>query len=533
MESRIRMNSFLTEYKGRVVGFLDIGTHSIRLLLVRNIPNRSRRIITQQKEVVRLGEGEFNDRLLKEDAMRRAVLVCQKFSAMLKEYGANPIIAVATSATRDALNQTEFLHRLQTEADLSVTVISGREEARLIYLGITSGSNLGEHNAVFIDIGGGSTELTVGNQQQYYQLDSLKLGAIRLSQLFLENHETPVPLGLYENIQNHIRHTAIRTYQRFRNYPAKLAIGSSGTIETLAELASKMLWKRHSKKEDLFTHSQIKQVIIHLCSLSLEERRRIDGINPERADIIIGGAAILDTVMEDLGLTHLQISDRGLRDGLWLDYLIRHDQLHQGSSLREQSILQLGRDCHFNETHAVKVAEIALQLFDSIRGAGIWKFDDPEREWLRYAALLHDIGSFLSYHDHHQHSFYLIRNADLLGFNQSEIAVIALTAMYHRKGLPRKKHGDFFELDKSTQKTVTALSLLLRIAESLERSHNGAVKRVRFSKDPVQGIILEIEASQDIQLEIWGLQKHQKAFYELLKEDFTIKVLSSTITLHG
>jgi exopolyphosphatase/guanosine-5'-triphosphate,3'-diphosphate pyrophosphatase len=518
------MNSSFTPNEGRAVGFLDIGTNSIRLLLTRNTPNRSLRIITQQKEVVRLGDGEFNDQLLKEDAMRRAVLVCQKFSTMLTEYGANPIIAVATSATRDALNQSEFLHRLQTEAGLSVTVISGREEARLIYLGITSGSNLGDQNAVFIDIGGGSTELTVGNQQQYYHLDSLKLGAIRLSQLFLENYEAPVTLELYENIQNHIRHTAIRTYQHFRDYPAKLAIGSSGTIETLVELAAKMFLKRRSKKEDLFTHSQIKQVIIHLCSLSLEERRRVDGINPERADIIIGGAAILDTIMEDLGLTHLQISDRGLREGLWLDYLIRHEQLDHGSSLREQSVLQLGRDCHFNETHAAKVGEIALQLFDSIRESGIWKFSDPERELLYYAALLHDIGSFLSYNDHHQHSFYLIRHADLLGFNQSEIAIIALTAMYHRKGLPRKKHNDFFELDKSTQKTVTALSLLLRIAESLERSHNGAVNQVRFSKDSSQGISLEIEASQDIQLEIWGLQKHQKAFYELLRKNFTISI---------
>jgi exopolyphosphatase/guanosine-5'-triphosphate,3'-diphosphate pyrophosphatase len=519
------MNLPLNGNESRVVGFLDIGTNSIRLLLARNISNRSHRIITQQKEVVRLGEGEFNDHLLKKAAMSRAVLVCQKFSAMLKEYGADPIIAVATSATRDALNQTEFLHRLQTEAGLSVTVISGREEARLIYLGITSGSNLGDQNAVFIDIGGGSTELTLGNQHHYYHLDSLKLGAIRLYQLFLENHEEPVSLGLYEDIQNHIRHTAIRTYQHFRNYPAKLAIGSSGTIETIVEIASKMFLKRRSKKEDLFTHSQIKQVIIHLCSLSLEERRHVEGINPERADIIIGGAAILDTVMEDLGLTHLQISDRGLRDGLWIDYLIRHELLRHGPSLREQSILQLGRDCHFNEAHAVKVAAIALELFDSIRRAGILDLEDRERELLRYAALLHDIGSFLSYNNHHQHSFYLIRNADLLGFNQLEIAIIALTAMYHRKGLPRKKHEDFFELDKTYQKTVMALSLLLRIAESLERSHNGAVSRVRFSKDASQRIILEIETSQDIQLEIWGLQKHQKAFYELLKEDFTVQVM--------
>ncbi len=496
----------------QIVGFIDIGTNSIRLLLVRDLPYHSYRVITQQKETVRLGEGEFaRQQQLQPEAMDRAVLVCRKFTELARSYGADPLYAVATSATREAANQAEFLERLRSEAGLEVQVISGREEARLIYLGITSGINIGKQKAFFIDIGGGSTEVIVGDQEQYDYLDSLKLGAIRLTTNFLTNHNGPVPPALYHQMQRHVRNSAIRSLQRLGQYPAARAFGSSGTIENLAEICCRYFFKRRLQKDDIITHEQLQQVIQMLCSLSLEERRKVDGINPERADIIIGGAAILDTLMQELSIPNLAVSERSLRDGLLLDYLARRND---NVSLREQSVLQLGRACAFDEFHANRVTDLTLELYDSAAQIGLHSLGPAERELLEYASLLHDCGAFLSYNNHQAHSYYLISNADLLGFNQAEIGVIAATAFFHRKTLPRKKHPQFNNLAKTDQKRVVVLSTLLRIAETLDRSHNNMVARAYFQPSQPSVVTLALETNGDCQLELWGLKNHHKAFEE-------------------
>jgi exopolyphosphatase/guanosine-5'-triphosphate,3'-diphosphate pyrophosphatase len=521
MENRIKTN------EERIVAFIDIGTNSIRLLLVQNNGD-SYRIITQQKETVRLGEGEFSSvEHLQPEAISRAILVCHKFVELARSYAAGEIIAVATSATREAENQEEFIRRLKQEAGLEVSVISGREEARLIYLGISSGVNLNRHNAFFIDIGGGSTEIIVGDQHKYHYLDSLKLGAIRLTALFLANEKGPIPPARYALLQRHVRHVAIRAIQKIREFPLELAFGSSGTIENLAEIAIRMFYKRRLQRNDYLDYEQLKEVIWHLCSLPLDERRKVAGINQERADIIIGGAAIIETFMHDLGLGRLYISERSLRDGLLVDYLYRNNYgtNSKGVLFRELSVLQLGRTCGFDEFHANKVAELALELFDSAAETGLHSFKSWERELLEYAALLHDIGAFLSYSNHQTHSYYLIRNADLLGFNQTEVTIIAATAFFHRKTLPRKKHPEFSALEKPAQKIVIILSVILRIAETLDRSHTGIVNHVRFVNAADNVLRLEISSAQDCQLEIWGLKNHEKAITEIFGKKLVITVV--------
>src|SRR5882672_6828597 len=169
---------------GRVVGFVDMGTNSVRLLLVRIRPNHAYSILNSQKEVIRLGDHEFGERRLQKAAMNRAVLVCRRFAELARASGAEEIVAVATSATREARNKAEFLRRLKREAGIEFHTVSGKEEARLIYLGVASGIHLGRKRALFIDIGGGSTELVLGDQEQPLYLDSLRLGAIRLTSLF-------------------------------------------------------------------------------------------------------------------------------------------------------------------------------------------------------------------------------------------------------------------------------------------------------------------------------------------------------------
>jgi exopolyphosphatase/guanosine-5'-triphosphate,3'-diphosphate pyrophosphatase len=327
-----------TNQTRQVVAFIDMGTNSIRLLLAEFPQNRSYQLITRQKETVRLGEGEFSDHQLKTEAIKRAISVCQKFGDIAKDYGATEIIAVATSATRDASNREEFLRQLQTATGITFSVIAGREEARLIYLGITSDINLDGQNTVFLDIGGGSAEVIVGNQQEFFYLDSLQLGAIRLATLFPETSAGPVTPESYANLQRYIRHTAVRSLQELGKYPAELIIGSSGTIKNLTKIASRMFGSRHYQPEDPFSHVQLKQVIQRLAALTLEERRQVAGLNPERADIIISGAAVLDTLMTELGIAQLQVSRRSLRDGLVIDYLRKHNHLGPESRVDEPSI---------------------------------------------------------------------------------------------------------------------------------------------------------------------------------------------------
>ena len=292
---------------GEVVAFIDIGTNAIRLLVVRLIPSHSYSTVTQQREAARLGEGEFANRRLQPQAMDRAVLVCRKFVELARSYGAEKIVAVATSATREAVNEEEFLHRLREEADLDVRVISGREEARLIYSGLSSFVHLGGGNAIFLDIGGGSTEVIVGGQSEYQYLDTIGVGAVRLTTILLSPNEAlPVPPERYQLLRQYVRHAAIHTVYHVKKYRVDLALGSSGTIQNLAAVAARSLRNRSLETEEVLTHRDLKRVAAMLCALPLEERRKVPGLNPDRADIIIGGAAILDALMEELGLVELE-----------------------------------------------------------------------------------------------------------------------------------------------------------------------------------------------------------------------------------
>lgn len=510
----------------RVVAFLDIGTNSMRLLLVRINANRSFTVLSDQKEIVRLGEGEYVDQFLQPEAMQRAAMVARRFAAMARAYNAEEIIAVATSATREAENQGDFLRLMKREAQLKVHTVSGREEARLIYLGVVNGVHLGDKQAIFIDIGGGSTEVIVGNQQQYQHLDSLKLGAIRLTSVFfLPGEDEVVSKARYALIQNYVRNAAVRTVQQVKSFSIDLAFGSSGTIENLADIAALNLLNRPRERDDVLTYDQLQETIQMLCGLPLEERRRVPGINPARADIIIGGAAIIDVLMQELELQELHISERGLRDGLLIDYLSRAEnkQLLEGDSVRARSVLQLGRTCGVDEQHARHVADLALELFDCAKKEELHKFGERERELLEYAALIHDVGIFLSYSNHHQHSYYLIRNADLLGFDQNEITLLATAALYHRKTMPKKKHPQFAALDKKSQRIVQLFALFLRLAESLDRSHTGAVEHACLRDKKNDAILLDLQARTDCQLELWGVQAHLRAFRKVFKKDLLVE----------
>lgn len=508
-----------------VVAFIDIGTNSVRLLLVRLNPNYSYTVISQEKEVVRLGEREFigKGNSLNGEAIRRAVLVCKKFVELSKVYGATKFIAVATSAVREALNKDEFLASLESEAGLKVSVISGREEARLVYLGISSGVNISDQNALFIDLGGGSTELVIGTQNRIDYIESFKLGAIRLTDMFLkEGRADPIPRKVYETMKQYAAENLATASKNAKAFGVELAFGTSGTFTNLAEISNRMF---HDRANGLvLERGDFKRVIELLCGLPLEKRKNVRGINPARADILVGGGAIVDAFFDELELRKITVSSRGLREGMLVDYLskIKGFPQSQNISIRDRSVMQLARSCNFDERHSTTVASLAMELFDSAKRLGLHNFTDEERELLRYAALLHDVGDFISFDDHHIHSHYIICNAGLLGFDQSEIRIIANIARFHRKKFPQPKDLKNDGLDSHSQELVIELSTFLRLAEALDRGHCGAVKKAAFTGATSKSITLSVWSDGVCYLEEWRLVESTESLENFYGGKFVI-----------
>ena len=505
-----------------VVAAIDIGTNSIRLAVVRVEDGQQLTMLAQHREMVRLGEGEFETNQMTPEAIERGAFVCAKFAEVARGFGAQEIVAFATSAVREAENRERFIERVQETAGIEVRVISGVEEARLIWLGVSSGIELGERRAVLIDIGGGSTETIVGRAggyeaSNYDVLESMKLGAIRMSNKFVMG-EGPVSSETYAQMQNYVRGVCAQVARKVHGVGFDMALGSAGTIGALAEVTA-----RHSPETSgvsgrsiTFSLNDLRESVRMLCKLPLEARRNVSGMDAARADIIIGGAAVLQTLMESYGMDRMTTSDRGMRDGILLDYLLREDearQRFQAQSVRRRSILQLARACNYEAEHAEHTAYLCLRLYDELAALGVHPYGERERELLNYAALVHDIGTFLSHSNHQKHAYYLVRNSDLLGFDDTEINIIANVALYHRKSMPKKKHPNFAELNQEERHVVGALAAILRIAEGMDRSHLSLVQDLTLVREfNPSRFVLTLHCVSDCQLEVWGVQNGRDLF---------------------
>jgi len=514
------------------IGFLDIGTNSVRLLVARLEDAHSWRTLALQKEPVRLGEGEFGgESVLQPAAMDRAVLVCRTLAGVARSRGATAIVSVATSATREAQNQGAFVRRLRDEAGIDVHVVSGPEEARLVFLGVLAAVHLDDERALVVDIGGGSTEIALGGASGADSTDSLRLGAIRLTSEFPEaGGPDPVSAATYEAMRRRVQVQSARVRHKLAGERIDVAYGTSGSIRNLASVVVRALRGGTPQRVDTFTRADLRKVVKLLRSADLEARRKVPGLNPARADIVLAGAAILDAVMEDLGLERISaIAECGLREGLVMDHLARTARAVPGQAptVRERSVLALARATAFDEDHARHVTAMALELFDSARDAGLHDYGAPERELFEYAALLHDIGTFLSYSDHHVHGYYLIRNADLLGFDQDEVEIMAATALFHRKARPGSRHAAFTALDRPARKTVRLLAALLRIAEYLDRGHTQAVAHVALRRDGPRALVLEVQPARDWHLERWRLEDRRETLEKVLGRELTVREVAA------
>ena len=532
----------------RTFAAMDIGTNSVRLAVVEVKPNGTWTTLASQKQVVRLGEGEFDQvptpakpgdkdgdegagHSLTVEAIARGALVCARFVEVARGFGAEEIVALATAAVREADNGDAFVQKVRDLADIDVRIISGQEEARLIYLGVVSGIDLPSgQRALFMDIGGGSTELIVGDSQSHVFLDSLKMGAIRLTAEGVPDPSKPVPAAAWADLQRRVRSLLAPAARAISRAGFSVMYGSSGTAQNLAEIIANAAATPvpTSLRNYEMSLADVQATTKRLCALTLEQRRRVPGINPERADIIIGGAAILQTVMETVGANAIRISDRGLREGIIVDRLRRGDSasIAEDLSARRRSIGQLMTATGVDAAHSAHIVHLSLSLFDQWKTLGLHDYG-PARELLEYAALLHDAGFFISHTDHQRHSYYLIRHSELLGFNDREIEIMANLALYHRKAAPRRKHPNYARLDAKAQRAIRVLSCALRLAEALDRSHLMLVQDVTCEKlahpDRVRMTLL---ASADAQLEVWAAEGQAPAFEKTFGLPLEVRVQS-------
>lgn len=512
----------------KTIGVMDIGTNSIRLSVEQVDDNRNVTRLAAHKEAIRLGEGEFGHNRITRAAMERGLLVLGKFADIARRSGASEITAVATAALREANNRAEFVERARDECHVDVKVISGLEEARLIYLGVASGVDLDSHEALFVDIGGGTTEMIVGNATEHHVLESVRAGAVRLGDVFLHGEKGPVSRKKYRTMLDYVSGTANVAFGKVKRQGFDLAFGSSGTIMNLAEITARRVGNSVSTIRNYnLTYPDLADTILMLCDLDVEQRRGVPGINPERADIIVSGAAILDAVMTNAGAASIRVSDRSLRDGLLLDYLFRDSadkDEYLSSSARQRSVLQMCRMCGYVEKHAEKVAELAGSLFDQLRSLGMHGYGAREAELLRYASMAHDVGSFISASDHHKHSYYIIRNWELLGFDDEEVEVMATAALCHRKQSPRKIRP--VKLGVASLRLTEVMASILRISDALDRSQMGTVNHIIYQSQPGDKKAgLEVHASENCPLEMSWLDYKKDVFEYTFGVQLTAKLI--------
>jgi exopolyphosphatase / guanosine-5'-triphosphate,3'-diphosphate pyrophosphatase len=507
---------------------IDIGTNSVHMIVVRVRPDLSFEVIDREKAMVRLGAGGLDGRALTPDAMHAALQVLSKFRRLAESHAVEETVAVATSAVREAENGGEFLHAIEQETGIRARVISGTEEARLIHLAAAYGTSTQGEISLAVDIGGGSVEITRGLGPNIELGRSFKLGVIRLTERFVTSD--PISPRDERKLVRHIESVLHGYLDQVAKPGFDRVIGTSGTVLSLgAIVAAEQGRAGGALRNRRVSAKQLRRVRKRLTALDLEKRLRVPGLDPRRADLAVAGAILLDTIVRRLGASELTLCDLSLREGLVLDYIARHRQeiahADRYPDVRRRSVMGLAERCNYRPEHAQQVARLSTALFDHTRG--VHGLTDREREWLEYAALLHDIGVHISYERHHKHSYYLIRNGDLRGFEPDEVEAIALIAQYHRRRVPKGRHEDFGALGGRRRRVVRTLAAILRLAENLDRSHSQPIAGIELH-DRGEDTLLQLRTSGDAELELWAANRQAAPFERVIGKPLRVEVSRQT-----
>jgi exopolyphosphatase / guanosine-5'-triphosphate,3'-diphosphate pyrophosphatase len=506
---------------------IDIGTNSIHMVLAEIGKDFSYKIVDRIKEMARLGDGTFTSHRLSQEAMNRGLIILKRFSMLATNKGFDLILPIATSAVREASNGGDFLKLVRKELGLRVRVITGEEEARLIYLGVRNSMDLSRFPAMIVDIGGGSVELMACTEKRLKFVRSLKLGAIRLKDQFLK--ADPPDRKMIQRIENLVRQTFKKSLSKKRFPQFNQLVATSGMAGNLTEMIYLARTGRPLSQIDMATIEldEVREVEKLLRTKDTQARLKIPGLDPRRVDTLYPGVLVLRLLMERLGIKQARISDKAIREGVIYDFIQQHQEGLRAEQeiphVRRRQVLLLARRYQYSKVHGQHVAKLALSLFDQTRS--FHNFGDKEREWLEYAALLHDIGHHISENKHHKHTYYLMTHADLPGFSSEEVVMMANVARYHRRGQPTSRHKGFRLLDRDQRKVVSCLSAILRIADGLDRSHFSVVRKITI--EPGKPLRLHVSFRYDPELELWTTERRKKLFEKIFH--CPVELVASTV----
>lgn len=504
--------------KAQRLAAMDIGTNSIRCIVVEVDGKGGYKVLDDEKSTVRLGEQLALSGAISPEASARALTAVGHFRKLIAGLKVSAVEAIATSAMRSASNGQELLDALSAEFGHEIRIIAGVEEAGLAMASAQRHFDMEYKRYAVFDIGGGSLEITTALGSHVEEHYSLDLGAVVMTEQFLR-HDPPHP-GDLQKLQQHVRTQLKKQVDRSKGQFQTL-IGSGGTTTAIGAMAMNALGKTYAS---VHGYEVLRSEVVHLLAMltrkGLAERRLVPGLNADRADIIVAGVAVVEELMRFFGANQLLVNERGIREGLIIRAMEKHGLIPSASAPRtwRESALDFVRSCHVDEPHSLHVARLALSLFDGLSAP--FNLKKSDRKLLEAAALLHDVGYFIAYSSHHKHSYHLIRHAELFGFSPGERELIAQIARYHRKAMPKRKHETFQALSEADRQRVERLGGILRLADGLDRRRCSAVQSVSCAFGGTL-FTVHLEGDEDMSVEIFGATAKK----DLLEKAFGVRVV--------
>ena len=500
----------------RKLAAIDIGTNSTHLLIAAvDTSLGTFSIELAEKSTTRLGERDPETGALSDAAMQRGMDTLRRFRDLAVSHAVEEVVTAATSAAREAPNGRDFLQAIQDELGLEVDLVSGPEEARLIYLGVLSGMSFGDRPHLVLDIGGGSTELILADGRDARALTSTRVGAVRLQRDFIKVDPLPPKRRAFLQtfIQGSLEPAVDKVRRRIKPGETPVLVATSGTAMAIGALAASEDARPPQKLHGYrVSRQRLDHVVEQLVAMTPEQRRDLSSINDRRAEIIVPGSLILQTTMQMLGVDELVLSERALREGLIVDWMLRQglleDRFSYQSSIRQRTVMHQVKRFAVNQSRAERVAAHALMLHDSTRGV-MHQDDGQGRELLWAAAMLHTCGQHINLSAYHKHTWYLIRHGELLGYSEAEHLMVAAIARYHRRSLPKKRHDSWQALaTRENRRLVGEMALLLRLAAALDRRPEPVVESLRVGVNAAE-LAIELvpeRRNQNLSLERWSLE---------------------------
>jgi exopolyphosphatase/guanosine-5'-triphosphate,3'-diphosphate pyrophosphatase len=500
---------------------IDVGSNSIRCLIAERGEDGHLQVIDDLKDQPRLARGLSASGVLAAESMERAIESLGRMVQAAERRGVSRLALVATAAVRDAANGAAFAERVKQELGIPLEVIDGETEARLAFLSVSEHFTIGRGRAVVADIGGGSLELVLAIGGLVDRVVSLPFGAVRLTEQYL---------GGEDDTGTAVRRLRAAVRQRLqravpgREWAAAKLFGSGGTFTNLARVAAardRGVLPPGGIHGTSVALPELQRILEWLVAMSVEERRKVRGLNPERADIIVAGLAVAAEVLERFDASKVAVSAFGLREGL-LIHLSRPAGDGQ-TPTRAKALRRFADRCRVDRRHGEQTARLARRLYD-VLGKRLGCVDG-DWELLEAASVLHDVGVLVSYRSHHKHSYHLIAHAESLPFTPRERVLVALISRYHRKRGPSKKHLEYAALEPEDRARVRRLAALLRVACGLDRGHVSAVETLRLKLLPDRLLIDAVPrlANTDLKLELWGAQRKAKLLGKLLDRDLEVR----------